>query len=177
HKLSTEAVAELLRSLQKMAANKIPFYLLSKGTSPQQQKGLWADLRSRPGILVITVPGILCELYQFYGHVWVGGGHGRSIHSVMEPYWAGAQIFCGPKVHRSTEFDFVKKSSPQFIHIVEYLNDFYPQWNGTRAIAMDIQTSEEERRKQMAINFQHQYLQLCPKLAMMEKRPRGRGDA
>ncbi len=68
-----------------------------------------------------TTPGVLLETYSLFGHVLVGGGHGRSIHSVLEPYLAGARVYCGPRVFRSTEFDFIKKESPNDIVIIDDL--------------------------------------------------------
>ena len=56
-----------------------------------------------------------------FDHAFIGGGHGRSIHSVLEPFFGVSHIYCGPKVHRSTEYDFVKNKTPHFIHIVEKL--------------------------------------------------------
>lgn len=76
-------------------------------------------------ILLCYRGGLLCELYPYFGHSYIGGGHGRSIHSVLEPYWGGGHIYCGPRTHRSTEFDFIKGESPNFIHVVHDLDDFY----------------------------------------------------
>ncbi|CAM9906486.1 unnamed protein product, partial [Chrysoparadoxa australica] len=60
---------------------------------------------SRSQVILCQVPGLLCEIYPFFGHAFIGGGHGRSIHSLLEPYWGGGHLYFGPKTHRSTEFD------------------------------------------------------------------------
>ncbi|WP_372655606.1 glycosyltransferase N-terminal domain-containing protein [Halobacteriovorax sp.] len=70
-----------------------------------------------------ATPGILLESYSLFGHVLVGGGHGRSIHSVLEPYLAGSRVYCGPKIFRSTEFDFIKKESPNDVVVIENLEE------------------------------------------------------
>lgn len=57
------------------------------------------------GIIFSTVKGILCEVSSYANFVYVGGGFGRSIHSILEPYLAAPFVACGPKIHRSTEFD------------------------------------------------------------------------
>ena len=57
-------------------------------------------------IVLFTGKGVLCELYQKFDLAYVGGGFEKSIHSVLEPFWAGCQVVCGPGTHRSTEFDY-----------------------------------------------------------------------
>lgn len=88
--------------------------------------------------VLCRVPGLLCEIYSFFGHCYVGGGFGRSIHSILEPFWGGGIVYCGPKTHRSTEVDFAlefnSKHHLQGMNIVKELTDFYPlvqaaQWS------------------------------------------------
>ena len=56
-----------------------------------------------------------------FGHAFVGGGFGVSIHSVMEPFLAKSKVMCGPKVNRSTEFDMIKQATGEkFPKIIEY---------------------------------------------------------
>ena len=59
-------------------------------------------------ILLSMIPGILCELYPYFTHCYVGGGFGKGIHSVLEPFVANSTIQVGPKVQRSTEFETIK---------------------------------------------------------------------
>lgn len=73
-------------------------------------------------LIVSRIPGVLCEIYPLFKHAFVGGGHGRSVHSLLEPYWADCHIYCGPKVHRSTEYDFILKQSAKKITISHHLN-------------------------------------------------------
>lgn len=71
------------------------------------------------GIFILDIKGILCELYQFMSHVYIGGGFGRSIHSVLEPYTAGVhQILCGPMVQKSTEYSLIERYSSSQIKII-----------------------------------------------------------
>lgn len=81
--------------------------------------------KEAPGIINLKFKGILCELYSSFGHSFVGGGHGRSIHSVLEPFLAGSHVYCGPKIHRSTEYEFIEFTSPEDITIVPELSGFY----------------------------------------------------
>lgn len=76
-------------------------------------------------VIICQIPGLLCEIYPYFGHSYIGGGHGRSIHSLLEPYWGGGQLYFGPKTHRSTEFDFVQDESPRQQHVVIELDNFY----------------------------------------------------
>lgn len=78
-----------------------------------------------PGVVILEVRGLLCELYSLFGHSFIGGGHGRSVHSVLEPYFSGCHIYCGPKTHRSTEIDFILENSPEDLSIVENLESFF----------------------------------------------------
>jgi len=98
-------------------------------------------------IVICRVPGILCELYPYFGHAFVGGGHSRSIHSVLEPYWGGSHIYCGPKTHRSTEYDFILEESPRHIHIVRELDKFYHTYNQAKEIPIDREHRERLGRK------------------------------
>ncbi len=96
-----------------------------------QEKGLeityWDQMgiRGEGNIILCKVPGLLCELYPYFGHAFVGGGHGRSVHSLLEPFWGCDHIYCGPKTHRSTEADFVQDQCPEYLHIVRELSSFY----------------------------------------------------
>lgn len=66
-------------------------------------------------IVINVIPGILCESYKYFKKVYVGGGYEKGIHSVSEPFYAGAMVAVGPHIYRSTEFEAAKESSPQRI--------------------------------------------------------------
>lgn len=68
------------------------------------------------GPWLINLKGVLCELYAEAKLVYVGGGFERSIHSVLEPFVAGAQIWCGPKLHRSTEAELIQSVAGEVFH-------------------------------------------------------------
>lgn len=78
-----------------------------------------------PLVVVYKLKGMLCEFYPLFDFAYVGGGHGRSIHSVLEPYLAGPLLFCGPKTHRSTEYLIVVGHTPEEIRVIEKLEFFY----------------------------------------------------
>jgi 3-deoxy-D-manno-octulosonic-acid transferase len=67
----------------------------------------WAGEIISGSVILLNLKGVLCELYSHAGHVYVGGGFGRSVHSVMEPFVAGARVYCGPKIQRSTEVEAI----------------------------------------------------------------------
>ncbi len=83
--------------------------------------------RVNPGIVIIDEKNILVELYKYFAHAFVGGGHGRSVHSLLEPYLAGCHLYCGPKVHRSTEYDVASAKTPEQICIIENLPTFFDE--------------------------------------------------
>jgi 3-deoxy-D-manno-octulosonic-acid transferase len=72
-------------------------------------------------VLILNLKGVLLELYSLFGHAFVGGGFGVSIHSVLEPFLAKSKVMCGPKVNRSTEFDMIQQTTHKlFPKIIEY---------------------------------------------------------
>ena len=79
--------------------------------------------------ILCSFPGLLCELYTYFGHCYIGNGFGRSIHSMLEPFWGGGNLYCGPKIHRSTEYDFAKayyeKKNPNIPYVINDLQDLY----------------------------------------------------
>ncbi|MBL6989364.1 MAG: hypothetical protein ISR65_06285 [Bacteriovoracaceae bacterium] len=122
HKLKPAFVGALISTVGHM----VPVYLVSDNMEDSELDGIFKKMSQVPGLLIIAVPGILCELYQFYGHIFVGGGHaGVAIHSVLEPFLAGGMIYCGPKIHRSTEYDLIKQKSSDSISVIDNLNRFY----------------------------------------------------
>ncbi len=80
-------------------------------------------------IWLLESPGVLVELYSHFEYAYVGGGFGRSIHSVLEPAIAGCKISCGLKTHRSTEIDLVDELSPKQIQVVSNASDFDQWWS------------------------------------------------
>ncbi len=129
---------ENLRSIKEtFKMSGYPVYEIHPGLDKIAISALFSSLVDHPGILLLNWKGILCELYTLYGHAFVGGGFGRSIHSVMEPFFAGCRIYCGPKTYRSTEFDFVRENAPDEIHVIEIPSDFAKTWNRVRGFLID----------------------------------------
>lgn len=79
-------------------------------------------------VVINTLPGMLCELYQFFDVAYVGGGYEKSIHSVLEPFLMGAKVICGPKIHRSTEYDYIFEVAADEIVVLNDPNLFYTKW-------------------------------------------------
>jgi 3-deoxy-D-manno-octulosonic-acid transferase len=121
HDLSPENLHLIRQTFQQSG---YPVYEIHPGLDRPAIVSLFSSMTDHPGILLFNWKGILCELYTLYGHAFVGGGFGRSIHSVMEPFFAGCRIYCGHKTHRSTEFDFVKENASDEIHVMETPVDF-----------------------------------------------------
>ncbi len=93
---------------------------------------LWDEIgiHGKGNLILCTLPGLLCELYCYFGQCYIGNGFGRSIHSALEPFWGGGNLYCGPKVFRSTEYDFVREyyidnEGIDMPFIIEELHDFY----------------------------------------------------
>ena len=127
HKLSEESLKELEESYNGFCGSLphfAPMTYVDLRDENHDWERLFDDWERNPGPIVLTTPGILLETYTFFGYAFVGGGHGRSIHSVLEPFLAGCKVYCGPKTHRSTEFDLVSDISPSSIFVVHELRMF-----------------------------------------------------
>lgn len=115
-------------------------------------------LNNEPSIVVLNVSGVLCELYTLFKFAYVGGGFERSIHSVLEPYLSGARVFTGPKVHRSTEFDFILDCSPDEIHLLKNGESFYNLFKtyNERDVNQDVRSSLKQSSKAQMENIIHE---------------------
>ncbi len=123
HKLDSDSLARVHESFVKHASG-VPVMTIARGDDGPKIRHQLAT--QRPGIIILGVPAVLCELYTYFGVAYVGGGHRRSIHSVLEPNVAGAAVACGPRTHRSTEIDLIQESSPHFVKVVEQWDQFFP---------------------------------------------------
>lgn len=146
HKLNDVSVEEIIVLIEKL---NIPVYKITKETDLSK---LIADYHKAPGIFVSVVAGVLCEFYSFFGHAYVSGGFGRSIHSVLEPYLAGAFVYCGPRTHRSTEFDLIQENDLAAMHSIDSLLDLYP-----KICAMNSQKFNNERVKNFVDSYRERY--------------------
>jgi 3-deoxy-D-manno-octulosonic-acid transferase len=116
HDLSHTTLGSMKQELNRIFPD-VPVYEISGNKSD------WTP--EKPGIVLLNLRGILCELYTHFDLVYIGGGFGRSIHSVLEPFLSGAKVFCGPRVHRSTEYDFVSQYAPDEIQLLNSHDSFY----------------------------------------------------
>lgn len=79
----------------------------------------------KANVVILQMSGILCELYSLFSLSYVGGGHERSIHSVLEPFFSNNIVVTGPKIMRSTEFDLAFELLPDEIHVLNNPESFY----------------------------------------------------
>ena len=73
-------------------------------------------------IIILNMKGILCELYSFFDLTYVGGGFGKSIHSVLEPFLAGCHVFYGPNNSRSSEKVLINELDSRKCHELESMD-------------------------------------------------------
>jgi len=83
----------------------------------------WQGGALGPGIWLVLLKGVLCELYPEASHAYVGGGFRKSVHSVLEPFVAGALVVTGPKVQRSTEVEVIAQVSSHGLTVTRTLNE------------------------------------------------------
>jgi 3-deoxy-D-manno-octulosonic-acid transferase len=113
HELSSFSIDGFIKEI-KSINSKLDVQVLSVGEE------------IRKGAIVINpFRGILLESFSFFGHSYIGGGHTRSIHSVLEPFLSNSMVYCGPKTHRSTEYDFILSYNEQAIKVIDLCEDFF----------------------------------------------------
>lgn len=115
HKLGSEFIFDLKTKLEK----KI-------GIEVEEYRGEKVGFNS--ALILNLIPGILCESFQFFKVAYIGGGYEKSIHSVLEPFVMGAKVIIGPKIHRSTEYDFILDFAPNEIVVLKNPESFYNEW-------------------------------------------------
>lgn len=94
---------------------------------------------------LVEFPGQLLELYQSFLCAYVGGGFGRSIHSVLEPFMAGCWSSCGPKTHRSTEIDLCQElfnDQVQVVHDASELEQWWLKYHTQESVLKDDNRSD-----------------------------------
>lgn len=121
----------------------------------------WDGRHPGRGLWVLKLKGVLCELYPEATFAYVGGGFGRSVHSVMEPFVGGARVVCGPKVTRSTEVELISKVSPHGIMVV---NDEAGLQNAYSSVRRE--SPDHQRRQEW---LENQETRLVLNLAEVEK--------
>ena len=103
HKIDDQTVLQIVSNLN------IPTYIINIDTTEDQLSELIQEFIKNGGVCIFQVKGILCELYSLFDKAYVGGGFGESVHSLLEPYLAGCDLYCGPKVYRSSEYDWIRE--------------------------------------------------------------------
>lgn len=98
------------------------YYHLNNHMNGEDWQNFLLLFKKNPRPIVLNISGILCELYSLCSHAYVGGGFGKSVHSLFEPFFSGCHVYCGPHVQRSTEYDFILQSNPNSKLIVSELS-------------------------------------------------------
>lgn len=106
HKLGQESLKELTDLIKNL---DVKYFEVNASSSIEDIQNMLASHKIKPGVWILNLKGILCELYSFFPSCYVGGGYGVSVHSVLEPFLTGATVYCGPKVQRSSEFDMASE--------------------------------------------------------------------
>lgn len=148
---------ELLRSLSKTQRKKLAIVVaphslktdhinrLQKEMGPEFEHFLFDGQQSQEQIeqalqqsklVWVTMPGLLLELYTLFETAFVGGGFGRSVHSVLEPHLAGCRVLCGPKIHRSTEVEKIQQEKPDELFIVQSEAEFAQLWRSISELSL-----------------------------------------
>lgn len=126
HELDEKNLDAMIKDFENM---EVPIYSIGKESTQNDILNFIKCSKENPGVWILGVKGILCEFYTYFDLAYVGGGFGVSIHSVLEPYMAGAVVFCGPKVHRSTEYSLIKENNPDRLYKITKKNLILDQMN------------------------------------------------
>lgn len=105
--------------------------------------GLYKDKANVKPIMLCQEGGILCELYPYFAHAYIGGGFGRSIHSLLEPFWGECFLYFGPKIHRSTEYDFIKEIHPEVLTVLNDPKSAYERFSFNKKLSFQYDTYKE----------------------------------
>lgn len=122
HKLNREYIDHL--------KDKMSVYIPREMISELDQ----INVQFRTPIVINTLPGMLCETFQFFDCAYIGGGYEKSIHSVLEPFLMGTKVICGPKIHRSTEYDYINEIAPNEIVVLNDAKFFYNKWKELKIV-------------------------------------------
>ena len=118
HQLSPKYIEEIESFFNQKS---IRVEVIDENESAENVTKLLSQNNETKRVFILNVKGILCELYQFTNYSYIGGGFGDSIHSVLEPFISESFVICGPKVKRSSEYDFINGSFPNRIKKVDSL--------------------------------------------------------
>lgn len=94
----------------------IPCYEITSGIKRSELTKILQLWQNDPGILLFTGKGFLLELYSLFKVALVGGGFKQDTHSLLEPYLAGATVYCGPNIYRSSEYFQIKDFDGQKLY-------------------------------------------------------------
>lgn len=118
HSLNEKNIELILTFINKKV------FVVSEKTTKAKLVSMIEEYQNTGGIWLLTIKGILCELYSLFDKAYVGGGFGVSVHSLLEPYLAGCEVFCGSKIHRSTEFDWIRSQNQKMPVLLDLDEDF-----------------------------------------------------
>lgn len=106
HEVSERSVEEVLRQIHKSGRAAVRSSRLREAADFR----FVAESSSAPGVvIVVDEMGFLAELYAGADWVYVGGGFGHGIHSVIEPAFSGVPISAGPaKATHFPEVDLLR---------------------------------------------------------------------
>lgn len=120
HQLSSGNISSIISDYEALGVVVFEF---SVKTTQEELKDIIEKAKTHSVIWVVNLKGLLCEIYTYFEYAFIGGGHGVSVHSLLEPYLANCIVFCGPKIHRSTEHTLIQENSPKRIFVTENLGD------------------------------------------------------
>ncbi len=126
HKLTADELGAIEQSFERLGHR---CYVIDESLSTDEIQHIIKSKDGLPCFYIFNFRGILCELYTFFSHVYIGGGFGQSVHSLMEPFLAGSMLYCGDRVERSTEYDFIKADYPESVKIFTETKDVVVEMN------------------------------------------------
>lgn len=119
HNLDENSIENIKETINKLDPN-LEIYEISHTKTKGQVENTIKQIKNKNGLLILNLKGVLCELYTLFGHAYIAGGFRLSVHSLMEPYLGECMIYCGPKIHRSTEYDLIRQSNPDRVKVIEF---------------------------------------------------------
>lgn len=152
HKLDSQFVESIstaiISILAKHNISKDLLYIIKRNSSQDEILNTLEKNKKNPGIIMSLIPGLLCEIYPYFSRSYIGGGFGRGVHSLLEPFVGNCEIACGPNVYRSTEYDIVTELGISVFKPKE-LNLYFDQIDRRNQTPLDISSFIDENQVQL----------------------------
>lgn len=134
HQLGTHQIEELKADFSKIGIQTLE---INQNTTEQMLTSMLDRFKKAPSVWLFNLKGVLCELYPYFDYAYVGGGFGKSVHSVLEPFMANCKVYLGPVNHRSSELLAIQSIDGEKVKVVNELGELLSQIYGSMDLSSE----------------------------------------